>query len=161
VNTGVSSQSTPVTVAGSSLVCRIGARLLAIALADVLEVMRPLPIEILPDLPAFISGISTIRGQVAPVIDLGVLIGADRSTPARFVTTSVNGRIVALAVDQVIGIEQIAKEVLAGLPPLIGSVDREMFSAIATRDAHLLLVLDAAHLVPDAAWAQLNQVTTS
>jgi hypothetical protein len=36
-----------------------------------------------------------------------------------------------------------------------------MFSAIATRDATLMLVLDGTRLVSDEAWAQLNQVTTS
>jgi chemotaxis signal transduction protein len=151
----------PTAAPGSSLICRVGQRLLAIELGEVLEVMRPLAVQVLAEMPVFVVGVTTIRGSVAPVIDLGRLIGVTDSVPTRFVTARVNGRIVALTVDEVVGVQRLTDDVLEELPLLLQSADREIFSAIASLDSHLLLVLQSAHLLPDSAWAALKQVTTS
>jgi purine-binding chemotaxis protein CheW len=164
MNTGVSARSTlgrsDRVVTGCWLLCGVGGRSLAIALSDVLEVMRPLPVQTLPGMPPFVRGMAMIRGRVAPVIDASTLIGATDSSPSRFVSLSVTGRIVVLAVDRVIGVETLSDDDVSDLPPLV-SAERDVFAAIGTLDAELLLVLDSAHLVPDSVWTQLDQVATS
>jgi purine-binding chemotaxis protein CheW len=148
------------------LLCRIGDRLLAVPLLNVVETMRPLPVESFPGTSRFILGVSTIRGAVVPVIDVGGLTGPTSGGHARFVTIAFDRRTVALAVDAVIGVQTLDAATLHELPPLIDSVDRDLFAAIGTLDAELVVVLDTAHLVPDSVWATLNasaneQVTAS
>jgi purine-binding chemotaxis protein CheW len=145
----------------SCLVCRIGERLLAVPLAAVVEVMRPLPVETFPGTPAYIRGVTTIRGAVLPVIDVGLLIGVDGCVPTRFVTIALEQRGAALAVQSVIGVQNLSAEALQDLPPLLDSVNREMFSAIGSLNAELLLVLDHTHLMPDSVWASLTERVTT
>jgi len=47
------------------LLCRIGSRIGALALKDVRETMRPLPIEPLVGTPSFVLGLAIIRGSNA------------------------------------------------------------------------------------------------
>jgi purine-binding chemotaxis protein CheW len=149
---------------GPSLLCRIGDRLLAVPLLNVVETMRPLPVESFPGTSRFILGVATIRGAVVPVIDVEALTGGAVAVPDpgsdrhdRFVTIAFAGRTVALAVDAVIGVQTLDAATLDALPPLLDSVDRELFAAIGTLDAELLVVLDTAHLVSDSVWAALGE----
>jgi purine-binding chemotaxis protein CheW len=135
------------------LLCRSQSRLCALPLHHVRETMRALPRDQLPDMPPFLLGVSVIRGQPVPVLDLARLTGADGAAPGtRYVTLDLAGRQVALAVDEVIGVRDLAPEALEGVPPLL---DAGMLSALATRDCALLLVLQTTRLIPDALWPLL------
>jgi purine-binding chemotaxis protein CheW len=156
VNTGVSSVvGTTSTSSGPSLLCRIGDRLIAVPLANVVETMRPLPVGSFPGTSRFVLGVATIRGAVVPVVDVACLAGVTGTDPGRFVTLAFGERTVALAVDAVIGVQTLDGEALHDLPSLLDSVDREMFAAIGTRDGDLLVVLDATQLIPESVWAAL------
>jgi purine-binding chemotaxis protein CheW len=59
-----------------SLVVGVKGRLCAVPLTHVIEIMRPLPVEPISDVPLFVQGVSIIRGIPTPVVDLGALLGA-------------------------------------------------------------------------------------
>ena len=94
----------------SFLICRIGARLCGLRLGCVSETMRPLPLELLQGTKPFVLGVSVIRGNTVPVVDAGLLIGAGPSNPGRFVSINTGGRLVALAVDTVLGIQTVGNK---------------------------------------------------
>lgn len=139
------------------LLCRSRLRLCAIPLHCVRETMRALPLEPLPDMPAFMLGVSVIRGQVVPVVDLASLTGQSGGAPgARLVTLELNRRQVALAADDVLGVRSLEPESLGAVPPLLGAAGAGVLGALATLDAELLLVLEAARLIPDSLWPLLD-----
>ncbi len=138
------------------LVCRADARLFALRAADVIETMRPLPLEPVTDVPPFVSGLSIIRGTPVPVVDLAALFGAAQSHPARLITLRIEARTVALAVDAVIGLRTIPAQSLQDLPPLLRDGNGERISALGTLDAQLLLLLQSGRLIPETVWAALG-----
>jgi purine-binding chemotaxis protein CheW len=142
--------------ASTLLVCRTKARVCALPIEHVGEIMRPLPIERLPGLPPYILGVALIRGQATPVLDLAGLLDQAESRLGRFITIKVAGRPLALAVTQVHGVVTVARQTLAALPSLMRDVGSEVVDAIGVRDAVLLLVLDGARLLSDDALMQLE-----
>ena len=139
------------------LVCRNGAVLYAVPLRSVVETMRPQPVVALEGLPAFLLGVATIRGAPVPVVDLACMTGSSgQRLSKRFVTLDLNGRCVAIAVDDVLGVRQIQASMLGALPPLLSDLDEGAVSSVATLDDGLLLVLHAARLLTDAAWAAIE-----
>jgi purine-binding chemotaxis protein CheW len=131
-----------------ALVCRARARRCALPLEHVVEVMRPLPVQPVASSPDFVLGLAVIRGAPLPVVDLGSLWGGGRAAPAgRFVTMRAGHGRVALAVESVEGVIDLP-EGLRGLPRLLGDAAGELVRALGVRDAELLLVLEAARLVP-------------
>ena len=134
---------------GLSLFCRVDARLCALPLESIVETTRPLPCEPVAGTPDFVLGLSVIRGAPVPVVDAGLLVSGRRSSPSRFVVLRVGERRVALAVETVVGVRSTASVRLEDLPPLVRSVDSEMFVAIGALDAELLLVLTAVRIVPE------------
>lgn len=139
------------------VVARAGEKLLALALADVVETMRPLPVSQLPDVPPFVLGVAVVRGAPAPVVDARALLGecASPRPAGRFVSLRQGARRAALAVDEVLGVRVLDAAAVAALPPLLEGVAAGLAESIATRDARLLLVLRAGRLVPDEVWREL------
>lgn len=128
----------------------------ALALEDVVETMRPLPVESVPGVPPFVWGVAIIRGEPVPVVDLGTLFqGPDTSSPQRLVLLRTDRRLVALAVDEVLGVYPLEQSFQQGLPPLLQNANAELVAAVGVRDRQLLLVLQAARLVPDEVWRAL------
>ncbi len=140
-----------------ALVVTVGARVCAIPVGHVVETMRPLPIEHLVGTPAFIQGISVIRGMPIPVVDLHALLdgGGTGAVCTRFVTVKVDDRRFALAVDSVVGLRTLRRAQLQDLPPLLRDTGPDIVESIGTLDETLLVVLRATRLVPDEVWGAL------
>ena len=137
------------TAPASWLLCRAGSHLCAIPLVHVKEVMRGLPIEPVGGAPAFMRGLSVIRGTVVPVVDAGLLLGETATEAGRLLTIWTGSRTVALAVDMVLGIRAFADDVRSAMPPLMRDAAGETIAAIGTLDAELLFFLRTTLRVPD------------
>jgi purine-binding chemotaxis protein CheW len=136
---------------------RVGGSVCALPLESVGETMRPLPVEALAGTETFVRGLAIVRGEPTPVIDARALLDAPATRAAeRFVTLRVGARRAVLAVDAVIGVRAVDEAALGRLPPLTGALARERVSAVGALDGALLLVLDAARLVPEAALGALG-----
>lgn len=144
------------------LTCRADGKICALPLAHVLETMRPLPVRPLADLPRFVQGLALIRGWPTPVVDARTLLGGGDTWPARrYVTlrlaTDNERRVAALAVDEVLGITELAEGSLGELPELLKATHGDLVSALGSLDSQLLLVLEHGRIVPDELWEQLSQ----
>lgn len=117
---------------------RAGAARVALPLASALETLRPLPCAPLPHSPPWVTGASVIRGAPTPVVDLGRLLGGPPALPTRLVTVRAGARVVALAVQEVLGVR--ALDPTQSLPPLLAESD-ERVAALSALDGELLLVL--------------------
>ena len=139
-----------------ALLCRAGGQLCALRLEDVVETMRPLDVEQLPGLPPFVRGLAVVRGTPIPVVDLRILLGAPEGRPpARFVTVRAGARRLALAVEEVLGVQPLPVSAQEDLPPLLGEVSAGAVETLGAADQQLLIVLRAARLVPEEIWSAL------
>ena len=140
------------------LLCRMGSVIGALALEHVRETLRPLPIAPLAGVPAFVLGCSILRGDPVPVIDACRLLGQEPSSaPARFIALNLEQRTAALAVDAVLDVRPLPPEVLTQVPALLTSSDTELVRSVGAVDSSLLVVLESARLVPEAAFASIER----
>ncbi|MDI1327193.1 MAG: chemotaxis protein CheW [Brevundimonas sp.] len=143
----------PVNVADTNsknwLVCRLDSRLYALPLENVIETMRPLPIEPLARSAEFVLGLCIHRGIPAPVFDTGLIFGERLAQPKRFVAIRIGSQVVVMAFDEVIGLRSIGLDAGAELPPLLRDADSDTVGAIGVLDAELLMFLNTARIVPE------------
>lgn len=143
-----------------SLVFRAGTYLCALPLQHVVEIMRPLAVESIAGAPSFVPGVSIIRGEALPVVDLAALLGIQNACTTRFITIRVTTRSVALAVDAVIGVRTLEDASIHELAPLLQKADVEVVTSMGESDGSLLLVLGSTNLIPESMWNQMNLVLT-
>ena len=138
------------------LLLRSGQRLCALPIQHVLETFRPLPTEALGEASPFVLGLSRVRGEAVPVVGLNLLMGAAQGAPAqRFVSLRVDGRKLALAVDEVLDVREIQASAMEALPPLLSEAVPAV-AGLAKLDAAFYLVLKAAKLLSNEDWLALE-----
>ena len=130
------------------LLFRVGTRRCALPIHCTLETMRPLPIRAVGGAQRAVLGVAVIRGSTVPVVDVAAFFGDRSAEPRRFVTVRVAERIVALAVDDVIGVETIPSASWDALPGLLAASEQNVVEAISAADRDLVLALAAGKRVP-------------
>ena len=137
-----------------ALVFRAGAHLAALAVEQVTEVMRPLPVEAVAGAPPYVRGICVLRGRPVPVVDLALLLGGERPVERepRFVGVRTGAQPAAVAVDSVVGVRDLPLDLMHDLSSVAGA----SCSSVGTIGGEPLLLLSAGRVVPDAVWAALE-----
>ena len=135
-----------------SLVFRAGSVLCALRLDEVLETLRPLAVRPLAGTPAFVRGVTIMRGVPAPVIDVARLLGGEQAEIARFVAVRTERGLVAFATGPVLGIRPATPDPEARHETLIGA-SGALVAGVGTLDAEPVLLLQSMRVVPDEVWA--------
>ena len=99
---------------GAFLLVRAAGRRVGIAVEAVIEVREPGELGAIPSLVPALRGVTTLRGQLMPVLNLAVLLGAEPGPSAVVVVTDLGGRRIGLEVDD-------ADIVVGGGVPLLGA----------------------------------------
>ena len=135
----------------SVVLVRAGDLLCALPLATVIETLRCPPVRVIAGAPACVSGVALIRGATVAVVDLRILLesGSPGVQQARLVMLRVGRRMVALAVDAVIGVREFDRAVLAEVPPMLRRAHFEILTAVGALDRELLLVLDGSRIITE------------
>jgi purine-binding chemotaxis protein CheW len=119
--------------------------------------MRPQAIRPVAGAPPSVFGIAVIRGLVVPVVDAARLLGDEDGAASRLVLMKADRRHVALAVEEVVGVQDLSDEAKGALPPLLGQMNAEVVSSIGTLDSELVVLLGSVRFVPDSVWAAVER----
>ncbi|MEO6951288.1 MAG: chemotaxis protein CheW [Polyangia bacterium] len=141
------------------LVVGLESGIYAIRLGHVREIMRPLSTEVVAGAPSFVLGVTRVRGEPAPVVDLARFIADGPALPrpdGRWIRVDLRGRSLVLSVDSVRGVRHLAAEVLSALPSLLAGAERNAVEKLALLDEELVRVLDSGLRMPDDVWSALE-----
>jgi purine-binding chemotaxis protein CheW len=115
-------------------------------IAAVESIIKMQEITCVPHAPAFIEGVTNLRGSVLPVIDLRKRFGlnAHRADHRdnRIVIVSIDGTKVGMVVDAVSEVLPISDEAIEPPPPMVTTVDTAFITGIAKVEQRLVILLD-------------------
>lgn len=139
------------------LLLRCRSWLCSLPLSEVIETMRVLPLQPVAGAPPFVRGLSLVRGELVPVVELAALLGTGGPRGARLVIVKAGpgGRRLALEVDEVLRVVKLALGSEAGVAPLLSAALPAQVAALAALDGAALAVLSSASLLSEEAWAAL------
>ena len=103
-----------------------------------------------PQAPDFVEGITNMRGEVLPVLDLRKRFGlplSETSKDTRIVNVEVDGVKVGMVVDAVTEVLRVAEEEVEPPSPLVTTVDSAFITGIAKVDSRLIILLDLAKVL--------------
>jgi purine-binding chemotaxis protein CheW len=111
------------------------------------EITRVVDISHIPESPSFIEGVTNLRGQIIPVVDLAKQFGLapQEKLPesARIVVTEVKGQTVGMIVDEVPEVIKIPEENIEPTPELIQTkIRKDYIKGVGKLENRLIVLLD-------------------
>ncbi|MDI6100024.1 chemotaxis protein CheW [Actinoplanes sp. NEAU-A12] len=136
----------------TALVFRAGPLYCALALGEVVEIMRPLATRPLAGTPLYVRGLAILRGAPAPVIDMTRLLTGIDGEIDRYVAVRAGRGPIACATGPVLGVREIDVEPPEGPAALFTGVSKALIAAVGTVGTEPLLLLHSLTAVPDEVW---------
>jgi purine-binding chemotaxis protein CheW len=132
------------------VVFELSSEYFGVEIAKVESIIKMQPITQMPHVPAFVEGVTNLRGKVLPVIDLRKRFGlppqqADRNS--RIIVVSVDQTEVGMIVDGVSEVLAIPEGAVEAAPAIASSVDSAFITGIAKLDNRLVILLDLARVL--------------
>jgi purine-binding chemotaxis protein CheW len=146
------------------VIFELGAENFGIEIASVEGINKMLEITRIPQAPAYMEGITNLRGSVLPVIDLQKRFGMevqDRTNETRIVVANVGGVKVGMIVSAVSEVLTIDDSVIEPPPPMVSNVNSEFIIGVAKIDKRLVILLDLAKVLSVEEKMQVTKVVES
>jgi len=116
----------------------------AIEIAQVREIVSPLPLTRLPHTPEGLAGVADHRAEVVPIIDLRARfdLTIEKTRKVKWILVEVTGRTVGLVVDDVLGVLRVPATEFRPPPDLGGGEQARGIAAVTNHGGELVFVLD-------------------
>jgi purine-binding chemotaxis protein CheW len=149
---GADAAPKPSPAAVMSLVAvRIGSQEFALDIRSVREIRgwsRPIP---LPHAPAYVQGMSDLRGVVIPIVDLGARLGfapTEATATSVVVVAQIRSRLAGLVVDAVSDLIDVGVDRLQATPETGSSGPNEVIQGIFEVDGRILALIALEAVIP-------------
>jgi purine-binding chemotaxis protein CheW len=123
----------------------VGGVTYAVPIQFVREIIRPLPIQVLPHASPTVIGVIDHRGDVVPIVDLRLRFRAQTNAPlthTRWVIANWQGRLTGLVVDRVIEVFSLLESDARPVPDLGYGPDVHGITAAYSHAGRLVFTLD-------------------
>ena len=118
---------------------KVAAEAYAVPIGNVVEIASLGDLTAVPGSPREILGVRNLRGQILPVIDLGLLLGLNGAAPPRQLLVAEAGSVKAgFAIDEVSNVGE--------LPDPTEGAESEFLSGTMFHDGELLGVIDVPRI---------------
>lgn len=117
------------------------------------EIILPASVARLPDVPAYVDGVSNLRGTIIPIINLRALFGLPRrpiDAETRTIVVSVGPRTMGCLVDSVSRVMRIATDQIQAAPDTVATAGHAYLEGFARVGGQLCILLDVDSLLDPA-----------
>ncbi|WP_440896211.1 chemotaxis protein CheW [Amphibacillus sp. Q70] len=131
------------------------------SIQQIVSIERLLEIVPLPKVSDFIEGITKLRGDVIPVIDLKTRMSlpkSDETDQSRMLVSLVDGVSVGFLVDAASDVIDIDETIIEPAPTTIKGINANFLSGVAKLEDRLLLIIDLSYVLNYEELTEVKQV---
>lgn len=144
------------------VIFKLGSEYFGVEIATVESIVKLQPVTIIPHTPAFMEGVTNLRGAILPVIDLHKRFGLDsteRTKDSRIIVVAIDGQRAGMIVDAVSEVLHISEEAIEPPPSMITSIDSSFIVGIGKLDDRLVILLDMQQVLSFQEQAELLRLS--
>lgn len=128
----------------------VGSTEYAVDLMRIEEILRPQQLTSLPEAPAWVEGVVSLRGNLLPVVNLRRRLGIEAeplTKRARLLVCWIGRRRIGFLVDRVSEVVRVSKDRLRPPPPLLAPTASAYVVGVCESGERLRLLLDLKALL--------------
>ena len=124
-----------------------GKELFGVDILMVQEIIRGAPITSVPNAPSFVEGVTNLRGNIIPVIDLRkrLNLSTERQNPGKnwILILDIGGRITGFIVDAVTEVLKVDRDAIEPPPDIVvAGLESQYLQGVCDIGDRLLILLD-------------------
>jgi purine-binding chemotaxis protein CheW len=116
-----------------------------VSISSVNSIIKMQPITRMPHTPAFVQGVTNLRGKVLPVVDLRQrfgLLAAETSKDSRIIVSQVEGKEVGMIVDGVSEVLTIQEQWVEEVPPITTTIESSFITGVVKIERRLVILIE-------------------
>jgi purine-binding chemotaxis protein CheW len=132
------------------VIFELASELFGLQIAAVESIIKLQPITRVPHTPGFVEGVTNLRGNVLPVIDLRKRFGLAPKTVdknSRIIVVNVDKIKVGMIVDAVKEVLTVSEEAVEPAPAIAMTVDSNFITGIVKISMNLVILLNLARVL--------------
>lgn len=117
----------------------------ALSILDIKEIIKPREVTEVPRMPAFISGVISLRGVIIPIMDMRLRLSLPVCQPTgreRVLVLRTPSGFCGVLVDEVIQVVRLKQDAIEGPPAILDGIDREFVMGLGHFDNRMLILLN-------------------
>jgi purine-binding chemotaxis protein CheW len=144
---------------------KISKELYGIDIMDVQEIIRIAEVTPIPNSPAFVDGIITLRGEIIPIVDLSKRFSLEKMTFTEdeellrgIIVINVNDMTIGIIIDQVNRVLSINSAQIQPPPQMISGIGSEYIQGVVKLEEILLIMLNIKKLFSKKELMELSSI---
>lgn len=127
---------------------KLGEETFGIGITKVIEILNMQKIYSLPELPEFLSGIITVRGEVIPLLDLRKRFGVSSpETRELIIVVRYDHEKLGLLVDEIKEILTLNPEDISSPPAIFKGLRKKYLTGLGKKDEKIIILLNIDYLL--------------
>mgnify|MGYP001580875135 FL=1 len=122
----------------------------------------PSRIAKIPEVPAYVDGVSNLRGMIIPIINLRSLFSLNRKPydeDTRTIVVNVGTRTIGCTVDSVLRVMRVPADNIQPAPDSVNGTGRRFIEGFTRVEEELFVLLDADQLLEPSNLNQVHQAS--
>lgn len=129
-------------------VFKIGGEDFGVEINRIVEILKTQKIHSLPDLPDFLSGVVTVRGEVIPLLNLKKRFGFESSAEREHILIiKCDSEKIGLLVDEIKEIIPLATEEITAPPSIFKGLKRRYLTGLGKKGDRIIILLNIDDLL--------------
>ena len=116
----------------------------------------------IPEVPAYVDGVSNLRGMIIPIVNLRSLFNLKRrphDDETRTIVVNVGSRTIGCTVDSVLRVMRVPADTIQPAPDSVNGSGRRFIEGFTRVEDDLFILLDASQLLEPANLEQVHQAS--
>jgi purine-binding chemotaxis protein CheW len=136
----------------------------AFRIEQIREIVIPSAVTGMPEVPAFVEGVTNLRGTIIPIVSLRGLFGLDRrpiDAETRTIVCQVGPRIMGCTVDSVSRVMRVTADHIQPAPDAVVASGRAFIEGFVRTGDELFILLDVERLLDPAHLDEVHRASTA
>ena len=143
------------------VIFQLADELYGVNIHSVESIIKLQTITAVPHAPDFVEGVTNLRGNVLPIIDLRKRFGLEllaETSETRIVVLEIDGMQVGMVVDGVKEVLTIQEEAVEPPSPIVSGIDTSFITGIAKVADDLIILLDLSKVLNAEETSQITNL---
>ena len=145
------------------VVFKLGEECYGVEILQVQTIERMLELTSIPDAPDFVEGVTNLRGEVIPVVDLRKRFGlpdVEQTDQTRIITVKIQDMQIGMIVDEASEVVKVSEGAIEPPPTIVGELKSTYLEGVAKLENRLLVIIDLCKVFQEEEISSLQEIET-